>query len=244
MPDLLASIADISTIAYNTAKNGLLFFRGIPDDCHQQIIHPLPTRKEAFSDQLFNSHQSSNPRWAAYPKRDQSHICSTDIHYAAEFGTPHIVVPHGNPQIGICPSDDSWTAFTCHLPQTMNDAYELANKIYAILEYHSIWTNPHPAMASVQNILNYSPTYHDTAVFFSLLANPAMCGDGEVADDIAFIVSSASRPDLWANLEEALSPTANNFQSIDFANCPVLEKREIWFSGPATFLRADYFINT
>jgi hypothetical protein len=71
--------------------------------------------------------------WKKFPKRNRSHICTTDVYKADAFGsTKYYVFPKNNAKIGVCSSEDIWDGFINKYD--FLTAVELVRKIVYILD--------------------------------------------------------------------------------------------------------------
>jgi len=68
-------------------------------------------RTSANTENYYTLVVDHDPAWSDYPPRSSSIIASTRLHVARGYGTPYVVLPEHDPQIGICSRSDYWVSF-------------------------------------------------------------------------------------------------------------------------------------
>lgn len=76
------------------------------------VVTRVAPRKAANTEDLYRQVLDNNPLNANYPRRDQSHICSTYMLSAMTYGKVNLVIPLEPTPVGICPGRDMWSTFT------------------------------------------------------------------------------------------------------------------------------------
>lgn len=94
-------------------KKGSILYRGVYDR-DQIALSVSPSdfkRKSRNTDNYYTLLIDNHPDWKSYPKRSKSIICTTDLKYATNMGTPYRVFPFDGSKLGICPKADMWESF-------------------------------------------------------------------------------------------------------------------------------------
>ena len=115
------------SIALKQQEAGNKIYRGTPSQT--AIIYVDPTTSERASRNTTNQYNllfsHVLPSWKNWPKRSRALICSGDYNTAKAYsygGLPYIVLPLGDPNIGVCPYYDFWDSFDVN-PNTFNDLF-------------------------------------------------------------------------------------------------------------------------
>jgi hypothetical protein len=115
------------SIALKQQEAGNRIYRGTPNQT--SIIYVDPTTSERASRNTTNQYNllfsHVLPSWKNWPKRSRALICSGDYNTARSYstsGSPYIVLPLDNPNIGVCPYYDFWDSFEIN-PNTFNDLF-------------------------------------------------------------------------------------------------------------------------
>lgn len=109
------ALADKSSDALRAAKTQVLY-RGHPHppgdffefDGEKSKRNPTQMNGSVVADIM-----EQFPNWKDYPLRSRAIICSTDKHYAANYGGGKVVamMPHNGVRIAVCPTSDMKNAF-------------------------------------------------------------------------------------------------------------------------------------
>jgi len=177
------------------------------------------------------------PDWRPFPARSKSFIC-TSVLKGQSITTDYTVYPVGDPLVGVCPSEDFWTSFQFIRPENFWRVFELMKNIYSILIDESS-----ERIISVINHIDkiWAVDMQKTGSEFdvSLTGKLIYALKGSL-----FLRSYRVGTDLTAfdSFSEALAylfdPRDNGFQLKRLSELTVEdEEREIWFSGPAYFVR-------
>ncbi len=68
-------------------------------------------RVSANTDNYYTLIVDHDPAWSDYPPRSASIICTNRLNIAGGYGTTYVVLPEGDPLLGICSSVDYWDSF-------------------------------------------------------------------------------------------------------------------------------------
>lgn len=216
--DLFDKIHELNPLAAIKYKNNTSLYRGIRGTVDKWVQPPV-NRRAANTLNYVNVFVSNSPAWASYPRRDASFICTDSRRHAKLYGNPHIVIPLGNPMIGVCEETDFWNGFTRGLHLEVDDFNEYLQSIAMTLNRKK----PDPRCV---------PIMHDTASYADINAFIELCRERYVAGE-ALIITDEFMETL-VSLEDALRPEVNGFTLMRYSDyTPIDYEREIWFSAPA-----------
>lgn len=223
------------------ARNSVIW-RGIPSNRKIIVVDPTKVeRKAANTSNYMNLLQSNLPSWQGFPPRNRALVCSADYGYAELYSArdgfssnpPYVVLPIGNPLIGIVPADDWFNSYKSYRgPSRMNMDLEA---LYEIVQYT---TN--------QRKIGKLP--EDKAGFFKTLKQmdavikthkKEILQYMETTEPSAFIKKLLKYPTLIEGLDAILDPGANKFQAVHLSQYNLTRKNEIWFSAPAVLIKED-----
>lgn len=118
--DQYAKEIELALIQY---RNKNVIYRGTPKSIDVYLVDPTTVERVAANTSNYTNLLVSNlPSWQQYPKRNRSLICTTSYTIANAYGGTgtYVVLPFGNPTIGICPSLDFWDGFNDPQPPELN----------------------------------------------------------------------------------------------------------------------------
>jgi hypothetical protein len=94
---------------------GNIIWRGLPNSNRKPalIVDPTKVERRAANTRNYMNMIVSQliPSWSSFPPRNRSMICSGTVNTADGYGFPYVVLPFGNPKVGIVPSLDFWDSF-------------------------------------------------------------------------------------------------------------------------------------
>jgi hypothetical protein len=217
-------------------KKGYGIYRGVPNARGILLVDPTKVeRKAANTYNFMNIMQSSLPSWKGWPPRNKSLICSSSIRTAgmySEFGGRYVVLPFGNPNIGIVPDEDWFRTFTTFGgPQWINR--ELADFYDAMMKVRH---EPNP-----KGLPEGRPQFYK-----AIQEMDAWCKEypmllKEMRID-KFIAALLKYPSWMEGLNDLLDPKHQEFHLIPMNKYNVTGNFEIWFSAPALMVDADYLM--
>jgi len=169
------------------------------------------------------------PEWRRYPDRSYSFICSTDENSAGGYGELYRVYPVGDPLIAIAPEEDVWDCFP---------------KSGGIREFASILTNFSKF---------FGVPIHDTWPQFSkeiqvmdkkwaiMKKDPKNFKRLLKKCEFNFNIDAQRFNSFTELLSRIFDPVANQFKLVRLSEAKgrFHQEQEIWFSGPAYFLRMN-----
>jgi hypothetical protein len=233
-----------------TLNNGFKIYRGniYIDDMYYKLN---PSGKD-FVDRtspfarlnIYNLLLSNLPSWKAYPKRNRSVICTTDIENAYQRGDNfyYRVVFKDNTKVGICPAYDIWDSFKEIQPNlnelnsiVVNMLYEL-DIISSIDDIKNVTFNQLKKFLSevdvIKNEVKKLDDYHDNRygyVFFNTSKK---------------IIKEYFKSDLTFKdyLNILLAPTPNNFKMVLSQSSQSFKDREVWSDGECILLSNESYL--
>jgi len=168
------------------------------------------------------------PEWRRYPARSYSFICSTDEYSAAGYGNLYEVYPVGNPLIAIAPEEDVWDCFPKSGRISNFAGYLKDISKFLKVSCHDTW--PLFGKEIQQMDKNWAMVKKDPIKYGKFTELCSMCFDID--------------PTRFNSMTELLSrifdPAINQFKLVrlsDIKKSYSYSENEIWFSGPAYFLR-------
>jgi hypothetical protein len=220
-------------------KQGNTIWRGVPSKTPIMLVdHSKVERRAANTANYMNILQSMLPSWKGYPPRNKSFICSEHRGYAANFLSfkaqqPHIVLPIGDPVIGIAPTQDWWGSFTCELDvPTIN--YMLNCMFRAASEVDDATVTRQLSSDPVQMIEDLK--FVD---YVRRTNGPKLRGElNDIGSYMQPIVDNMMSMPVLTWVEEILDPTDNEFSKTtlsQFSNAH--SGYELWSSAPAVMMQ-------
>lgn len=196
------------------------------------------------SDRLRTSRNTSNyatllvdnsDRWANFPKRSKSFICSLDRSYASSYGHTYVVIPKNGSKIGVCEQKDFWDCFI-ELNNLVRDKFSLSSLNDLISGFGSAVLGKQPSEYDYDQLLQDLKQ-------LQLLSNPYL--------EKSFFQSYNRRSDpLWQylnsapiveQLENLLDPTTNGFRLYDTKSLPEgIDGGEVWTEGPVLLISTGW----
>jgi len=110
--DALDAINSKCKDALKEYRKGNIIYRGIEN--HDPFLKVSPSKFTRVSKGISNYYtliNDNSPAWEKYPKRSKSIICANNYDLAYSFGKVYIVFPFDGAKIGVCSTNDYWSAF-------------------------------------------------------------------------------------------------------------------------------------
>lgn len=211
-----------------------LVYRGInANPTKPQFVDPSKhTRASANTMNFYTLWIDNSKKWAKYPKRSQSLICTTGIEGARSFGNPFIVVPYDGATIGVCPTDDFWNGFMNDMDKL--DQMHLHGFNQLIFAFVSTLMDSHPKADAIGKNFNIFKSWLKKTDNI-ILNNPdeakkKMIDEGwdEVFDDVM------KYGGLLKMMDTVLDPKPNKFQVMPFTKFKAenFPYKEVWTDSP------------
>lgn len=217
--------------ALDALDNGVRIYRGVGSEPENIRFKPQMSqgyRKSANTDNYYTLILDHMESWKPYPPRSASVIATLDRSYARGYGTPYLLIPEGNPNVGVCASRDFWDSFrhmiqTLSLdgPQTMDDFNICIRNALRVLIPKSKPTTYSDLMKHMQQVIQVYPhmtqdqkksVYEISHVFWQYFVKHG----------------------LIPGLDELLNPDKNDFvhHTWDQLDAYKGHDYEVWFSAP------------
>lgn len=236
-------------------KAGRVIYRGVKTGEEYGFINPSSIdRKSANTYNLYNIILSESSKWAKYPRRDKSAICTTDMWKASRYsynGMPHVVLPVDGFQLGVCPHDDIFKSFDDMLKSLLGVSQPSLRFFNGFIVATLVMSGVVSAQTDFQKILDdgraFDDVFHDvskTKHLFSefdrryvnnnkdiakLLATVALTGPGaQQAPILVMRLLQNYKGDLWKTCEQILDPSANGFQLLKNQFPDTRMSTEVW----------------
>ncbi len=100
--------------ALDAFDRGVRIYRGLSHadgDFRYKPQMQFGSRVSANTENYYTLIVDHDPAWSDYPPRSASIIASSKLHVARGYGMTYVVLPEGDPQIGICNTADYWISF-------------------------------------------------------------------------------------------------------------------------------------
>lgn len=235
---LLKSNYSNLVIALNQFSNGDHIYRGISLPNNAVMVDPTKAIRTAANTSNFTNMLVSEilPSWKGWPPRNQALICSTSWNTARGYGAesyakgPHVVLPLGDPVIGICSGPDFWDSFGKLYPPSLNDMLE-----HIIPDYLKRPTASTPA--------GLAKDLGDLGVY--MVAHPGT--REEIIENWGTEYKEAiMAPNLVHGFSQLLEPNKNGFRRMKLSELKghfAGAEREVWVSAPSLLVRREIVYN-
>lgn len=225
------SINDIDfnkcNVALENYKKGIRIYRGMPSDI--PILYgdySNNIRRSTDTNNYYTEILDNSPDWRDYPKRSKSFICSMFAEKTEEMVSNknmYVVLPIGNPVFGVCPKIDIWYSFNL-----------TPFGFYTLFVFNA-------SIKELMNILlgNDNDTYENILEMCSVLDKTTIKENDISSNSFKLYEYLKDGYNSLKSLQELLSPTRNNFSKYKFSSLSKINDKEVWFSGPAYFIRKN-----
>lgn len=231
-PEFIEIINDFNDLALDKIKRGQMIFRGMSEELDHMVVKPRQRRSAYTSRSFYHWFLSNDPSWEKFPPRSISHISTTSMDKARQYGYVYLIIPKKDQPIGVCPESDIWFSFP-----------ELKKWRISNLQDFNFW------LAQVFNDakgygLNVDPGTADQS-YDRLMAALQLIQDSNVVDRLMSIPPFDGH-NLIAEIRQALNPERNGFTCVDYRNfdiTPSIEGQEVWFTGDALIIHYDQYLS-
>lgn len=190
------------------------------------------TRKSANTDNYYTLLVDHDPAWSDYPPRSASVICSNQTWNAKSYGDVYVVLPEGDPIVGVCAKQDFWYSFPRLKKLTHNLDLSDLNLIIKrmVLDYAHIKDfNPpdHDYLAHVLEVVDQE--LESKNINWHQYLN----SENFVQEMRAQFFVNTPPGSLQERLQWLLNPTANGFTHARLSEAHASDKtQEIWVQAP------------
>lgn len=220
-------------------SEGIRLYRGIPSQVDAFIQFPPKGRKSANTSNYSTLIIDNDPAWAAFPKRSESFICTTDEKYAYDYGTVYEVYPADGANIGVCPGEDIWFSFS-----TLNHLESIGLRHSMIATFNEMLQH---IFFYMYNQKNRNDTSYDNIVKACKAVDAYLekidydytkLKDTEFGRLERAVVAdlTLNRTPILQRIQEYLSPTKNHFKHMNINSAePIRGDHEVWTDSPCVF---------
>jgi len=230
-------------IAIDQYLDGVAIWRGFtgPNGGSEMFLYePSENMARPASNTMnyINVFQSEDPVWASYPKRNKSLICSSSSGTASGYGYVNVVLPQGDPNIGICPDADFWTSFA-NLANVFKTRYnsDVSDINYALKASMRSYQTHIANSQQMPPVTNMGELEAMCAAIDTVAANDEIMS--KLADhrsyEINMLTDHGSRKTIDA-IRAGFSPDINNFKLSKLSTLPMTDDRELWTSAPSLLI--------
>jgi len=195
----------------------LKIWRGMQDDRASvlRIDTSVGKRKSENTSNHYTELMDHSPLYAGWPKRSKSLICTTDVNYAADFGTPYAIFPYNGMKIAVCPTYDLW---------------QLRVDSAGFHSYENL--TPNQLNRYLNNMLDLPDSYT------GMLARVKKSDYPSILDRKGI---SLLPEQLIPALQQALSPNSLGLRLVPVAEfvSTIPSRKEVWMSGKVIAIRYD-----
>jgi len=213
-----------------------------------QYVEPAKfKRRSANTMNYYTEIVDNSDRWSMYPKRSESLICSTDFDNARGYGTAYVVLPQGNPVIGICPGEDWWYSFPQLAevlrrgsgPADLNSALQY---IYHTLTHNELGEAPSYAelVDALQAIDRLNPYWQGRRTGSTTSGDDLFHGSWAWKDEAANRLLKLGG-NMLRTCDQLLDPAKNSFQVRHLSELKSSGEHEVWLSAPSYMVPRDKF---
>lgn len=206
-------------------QKGRQIYRGFDPDDSKHIrfinINKTPVRQSANTSNYYTWWiDGISKKWADFPNRSNSFICSTDKYSAEGYGTSHLMIPVNTTIVGECPSHDFWESFRMNNPSDINDLilrifnyFKLSpNDVESFKNALSIVTKP--GAITAENIHQFFPSKEKMIYYEEPLS-----------------LLKDNNYNLIRLLDSVYDPKVYGFKSKTWPTAALTPAREVWFSA-------------
>lgn len=222
-------------VALNKFASGDRIYRGVEDkkNFSAMVVDPTKAIRVAANTSNYTNMLVSSvlPSWKGWPPRNQALICTVRVSIAQSYGGyhssgPHVVLPFGDPVIGVCSNSDFWESFSDGIyPPELNDfierlsAYTLQRKINT--------STPEALAADLKQMGEISKSEPYILEYFSLWERNIL-----------------NAPSLLEKLDAILDPKASGFKMVNLSQLNGAgANNEVWVSAPSLMVREGIVAN-
>lgn len=216
-------------------------YRGVRQSDQLRYNHQMTfgQRRSKNTDNYYTLIIDHDHTWATFPPRSSSVIASTDPSTASGYGTTYVLLPEGDPTIGVCSGSDFWNSFgeLQHIDPHMD-----LNDLNMVLK---------TAFSALLGVRSFAPTDHADLVHTLGLLDQWIEHNPQLVDQLHSgldgnlksmheMIKIMPQTNMINRLSHLLDPWANGLwnDSLSDLNLPSTDK-EVWFSAPTWMIREN-----
>jgi len=226
---------DRYSVAFNQALKGNKIYRGLP--FNEDLLHANPTqtvRKSQNTTNFYTLLMDNLASWKNYPKRSRALICATSEGRAMDYGYAYVVLPEGNPMIGVCGENDLWDSFP-NVMSTLNlGGMDRFNEVIgSIADGYGLRMDDDDYQSFIKD-LEKADEYRAQGLE---LDRSAVNRGFYRAIEYLF----KQKVPLIRTFESLMMPSKNGFDltSLGNLNATSHQGKEVWFNSPAWLVNVD-----
>lgn len=231
---------DQIAIALDGVMHGVTLWRGVPSDKQMMLVDPTTVeRKAANTHNFINIIQSTSPEWKAFPPRNRSMICTTNQDTAKAYsrGSPYIVLPFGDPVIGLVPGYDFWEAFHT-TAQTDVYSFNLAlNNLYIALRQRYVSPGDEKSLSNTKEGFFAEMDWMDKIIKTHKADVVELISKDRTITNIIKALVSSSKGTLLSRVQKLFNPRENGFEAVKLSEFKARRQQEVWVSAPAILIK-------
>ena len=242
--EFFKNINKMSVALGKIMKDHTYIFRGSSSKGLRYADPRSYTRHSANTSNFYTLIIDNSESWKGYPKRSQSLICTSDFgmadHYGAQ-GDAFVVLPYGNPTIGLCGRPDFWVSFP-QIEKIGGDELPGLNRAISLL-YEYITSESIPQQPTYPDFVKMLQTIDQNNPYYNQYGDPAndpshplhkilskrSGGYGAVGQADALLKAG---PKLLEVLDWILNPQRNKISKFELSALPRTYNNELWVSAP------------
>ena len=232
--------------AWHKYLDGDAVYRGVIMEAHEgrSWINPRASaRVSRNTSNLYTMFVDSDARWADYPDRSKSLICTNSLNIARNYGRPHVVLLANHSRIGVCSDSDWWSSFDYLMSELkkykntsiydMSDLNTVLEKAHRIVTGRDINLSDAAALRSDLNTMGMILREHDLSEWSTLGRSEQYVMQQSGLFKL-FLSQDLSMTEL---LSQLLNPSINEFSHTTVEAYHQLQsQRELWSDGTALML--------
>lgn len=197
-------------------------------------------RTSANTDNYYTLLVDHDPAWSDYPPRSSSIIASSKLRVAQGYGTPYVVLPEHDPQIGICSEADYWVSFPRVRAISGHTDMSDLNQIIRNM-VHTYAHTPNFRPKDYAHLINMLDIVDEelSAKEINWQAHVKSDRDWRMHEMAKFMTKT---PDgtLLERLQWLLDPEANGFSHAHMSEMqPMTDSHEVWMHASIYMIRVD-----
>jgi hypothetical protein len=201
------------------------------------------SRVASATDNYYTLFVDSSPRWNKMPKRSKSFVCTNNIATAHTFGKFYLVFPEDKANIAVCPTYDFWQSFRRLRDIGINNMKTFNHFLRELAEGYRSFVGGMPEIPQRDPV-----ALREVLRVFDLDAlRKIEIKKYERFSDSLHDLIDVMEDENWNTLEIAmegfLDPIENGFKTVQAENFSQMSSdndNEVWFSGKAVFIPADW----
>jgi hypothetical protein len=235
--DFLDAVPLLQT-SLDALDRGAKIYRGLEWQDEPLLFKPQMhkgSRASANIENYYTLFIDNNESWQSYPPRSASVVASTDRGYARQYGYTYLLLPEGDPAVGVCSGVDFWESFP-HLSQEIPQIINMEDLVMALKNIFSILL-PSTAITNYKQLQEQLGEVDRIWQEFKTASPESLIHRGLLDISVA-LLQYKDYLSMEEKLSQLLDPRSNNFAQLNWKNLDVYAhgEYEVWFSAPVWML--------